>query len=277
MAKSVPRRTPKELLFVLERLGCTHFLLVEGYADRAFYRWLLDWRRESPLSVHAIDEVEIPAAWLTPEADFSNNRTLVALAAPRIAQEREGVSVLGVIDADCGVPAEWAADPSIAVTDFPSIESYCFTPETLQKFVVLTLDLGEQIDGESLRDELAPVLAGLFEVRSQTGGLGATVEHVLTFDNAAWIAHFRSEPARAAERVRMYGEAVVPPDPRDACYGHDLAAVLMVRFVARIKNRAGLRSVEDLERSLLAHLERSEILQHPLADRLLRWISEAAA
>lgn len=277
MGKSIPRRTPTELLYVLKALQCTRLVIVEGYSDRAFYRWLLDWRMDSRFAVHAIDEIDVPVEWLSAQSEYASNRKLVAASALRLSEDRGAVRALGVVDSDCGVPAEWTGHDCIVATDFPSIESFCFTPETLQKWVLLTLDLGDKIDGVGLRDELAPILAGLYAVRSETGSLGGSVDQVVAFDSDTWTAHFRADPARAQARVRIYNDARVGLDPRETCYGHDLAAVLMIRFIARIKNRVGLRSVDSLERSLVAHLEQPGLAESNLGQTLIRWIAEDAA
>ncbi len=277
MGKIVPRRTIKELLFVLARLRCTHLIVVEGYSDRSFFRWLLDWTQSSHFSIHAVDEIDVPVTWLTTAADYSNNRQIVAAVALGLsAREDAQLRVLGVVDADCGTPIEWSTD-CIVKTDFPSIESYCFTPETLHKLLVLTLGLGDNIDGVALRDELAPVLAGLFAVRSRTGSLGGAVDKVLAYEAATWNAHFRADPAHTEERRRIYQSARIGADPRETCYGHDLAAVLMLRFVARIKNHVGVRSVAGLERTLVAHLERAIAEESALGHTIRRWIAEDAA
>ena len=276
MVGRIPRRTPKEFAFVLRNDGRTHLLVVEGFSDRAFFRWALNWLPESPIAIHAVEEIQIPREWL-PDADhYSNNRALVAAVC--IARGSglgfPGINLRGVIDRDCGIPDEWAAVDCLLATDAPAIESYCFTAATLQKWLLLTLHDGDLMDGQALIEELTPILAGLFAVRSKVGTLGVPVSKILEFKDGQWVSTFRHQPGLTAIYEAGGATALETDglDPRCICYGHDLAEVLMIRFAGKVKNQAGLKTAEHFERSLIAHLEMATMKSEPLHLALEAWM-----
>jgi hypothetical protein len=272
--KSIPRRTPREFAFVVKQSGRTHLLLVEGFSDRAFFRWALSLEEAARLAIHAIGELEVSAHWLSEDLTFGSNRSLVVAAC--IAHETERVfgslSVRGVIDRDCGVPEAWNTVSSVDVTDVPALESLCFTADTLQKWLHLFVH-DDEISGEELLRELVPILGGLFSVRENFGSLGGEVSRILSYSNGTWRWRFSHAPSYAAIFEEGASTALSQADPRAICYGHDLAAVLMIRFANRVKNSAGIRSLEGLERSLIGALEREAVRGEPLLVRLVGWVT----
>lgn len=271
--KQIPRRTPRELKFVVSESGKTHLLLVEGFSDRTFFRWALGEAASERIAIHSVEEVAVPTEWLPEGASFENNRSLVVAAckAAELESAFGDLSLRGVIDRDCGVPGEWESTSSLLVTDVPAVESFCFTSKTLGKWLLLTLRASDEISGQELIDELSPIVGGLFAVRQHAGTLGARVDKVLSYTNGSWRHRFDHSPSYNEVFSAGSIAAFSHDDRRLICYGHDLAEVLMVRFANRIKNGAGIRTTESLERNLLSNLEHGDIASEPLLVRLVAW------
>lgn len=270
---AIPRRTPKEFAFVIRKLGLDKILLVEGPSDRLFYRLVLDSAGVAErAAVHAIGELDVPVEWLDAGSDHSDNRRLVVSVC--IAREAgiglEQFSVRGVIDLDLGVPAEWLGVKSLLVTDVPALESYCFTAATLEKLLRLVLHDSSDLTGSDLVAELTPITAGLIGARRVDGTIGSSAAKVVAYADGRWSRSF-SDDRRTQAFDRASRESAGIADPREVCYGHDLAEVLIVRFANRIKNYAGIRSPEALERTLLASLELEHIRDEPLFLKLCAW------
>ncbi|MHB1065086.1 MAG: hypothetical protein ACYC1Z_11480 [Georgenia sp.] len=268
----------KEFSFVLRDSGQKQLLIVEGFGDRSFYRWVLNWHQAADFAVHSVEEIEVPPSWVDATSDFENNRALVAaVCRAAVLDEVLGEQdIRGVVDRDCGIPSAWLSISSLLVTDYPAIESYCFTPDLLDKWLLLTLRGSEGLTGQELHDQLAPVLAGLFAIRANRGTLGAKVESLLEYKSDRWRLKLEAGPAGVATK-QIYDNASVAEDPRQTCYGHDLAAVLMIRLTGKIKNHAGLKTVEGLERSLLSSLERTAMAEQPLINILRAWLTGKSA
>jgi hypothetical protein len=271
MPSREPRLTLDELLLGAESNGCV-LLLVEGERDREFFEWYLDGALEF-VHVYTADDVEVPN-----ELVFSLNLTkgsrarLSVLA--RVSPPYPNVRM--IIDRDCGQDLPDPMPPTLMLTDYPAIESYGYGRRPLGKW--LKLVAGEStLAVDTLLEELRNPLFFLYFLRTKVSNMPQpTYDKYYSKKSDFWsldvkkllVEHKVSkEDALVIETMVQ----VTPQEVRNHVYGHDLAGLLDVRLRTILRNKAQLRTVEAVERTLRLSIERSDIDDERLFLTLRQW------
>jgi hypothetical protein len=273
-----PRLTFDELSLGAQINGRV-LLLVEGNHDRDFYAWYLG-NNAGKVHIYTAEDVEV-AYELLHRFNLTEGARSRLIALARSHSYDAGIRIL--VDRDCGQDL-FDDDPlMLLVTDYPALESYAFTSRTIDKW--LKLILGDRtIDAEQLVDELRVPLFLLYLLRAavfnlvlpaydkcyRKNSLGAWSLDLDRLFVEAKIASEDASQVQASARVAQ-GEA------RQYIYGHDIAGLLDVRFRSSLRNRAQLRTVEGVERTLRLAIEKDDLDHEPLFVSLREWVEGSVA
>jgi hypothetical protein len=265
-----PRLRLDELLLEAE-LTQQKYLVVEGPTDASFFRtWLATIAKRS-VTVSSIDDVDVPTGEVFCLGLNDGNRSrVIAVAA---ASRGRSVDIRCVADTDCGHGVDKHNYEALLWTDYPGLESYALTLETLG--VVCELHAGGRLPAvDILLPELARILREIFAVRchhehlpkpNYRAGFTTRPPRLDSFDVALTVDYYiRADIATYARSTSA--------DPRRYAYGHDIAEVLFAVYANELKNGAGIANPKALETALLsALLIGDEYACEPLFDSLSRW------
>lgn len=248
MSTTKPKQTLNELLLEAQ-LTRQKYLVVEGPSDAGFFRTWLRSVVSGNIIVTSVEEIDVPTAEVISLGLNDGNRSRVIVVSRRALGRP--CNLMCVADRDVGQDVDAHSQETLIWTDFPGLESYTFTLETLQ--VICDVHTGGRLPAAAeLHEGLRQILCELFAVRAQHNHL----------PKPNYRAGFTTKPPRmdafdvaltVDPRIRADIAAYPRPmaaDPREYAYGHDIAEVMYVLFANELKNSAGLSSPRALEAAL---------------------------
>jgi hypothetical protein len=282
-------RTLDEVATLYKLEATIQDVYVEGDWDRSLIEWYLAERGLQSVGVNTIEYVEVPAgAVLGGGFDDNNRGRLLTLA--NFLQEQLGGDfrrVICIADSDFDLIDRRTHHCRLLVlTDYTSIELYCFNPKTLGKF--LKIGIGNfPKPGDLVINEISETLQVLFTVRLANRNLGWGMQAVsfeknfsvdgsgLRLDLKGYLGRYLHKNKRNAQSV-IFIEAIaqckgqLTPEPRFQIHGHDFMDALT--WYLKHHNGFGHLRKDIVERALLASLEvgllKEELLFRTLAGRL---------
>lgn len=259
-------------------LSARKHIVVEGPTDRRFFDgWLLDVGAVGSVSVTAVEYLDVNDAEVLRRKLPLGNRARVLVVAAKASDE--GVDLRCVADRDCGHDVETYTYETLRWTDYPALESYAVSVETLDRANLLGF-AGRLPEGGQLLEALAHALREMFAVRVQHQHLprpkfeaGLPVKGLLglkSFDVRAVVS-----PA-LGKHVAEYARSK-SSEPRDYAYGHDVAELLYAAFGNTLKNQLGLSKIEAVEAVLLSATQLvGSFRVEPLFSGLEEWIGDSS-
>lgn len=264
-----PRQKIKEYLLEASLSRKKH-VVVEGPTDLHFFA---TWSQEiaNPVTVVEVGSIHVDDELIISHGLAVGNRSRVICLAVAAAEQKSDIRC--VADRDCGHHADEFNIETLAWTDYPALESYALSVEILD--IANQLGLSRKLpEADEYYEELCFALGEIFAVRKMHPHLprpnySLGLKKGATSLNDFEVTKFVDGPDRA--KIKDYPRSQ-DPDPRTYAYGHDLAALLMLKFGNKIKNQAGIQKVEALEGILrLAILAARTYRQEFLFTELESW------
>lgn len=287
----MPALAPKRLLSELATeamVGRYRLLVVEGPSDREFIQ---TWSDEGAIRLTAVEVDELDLAGLYPGEGEWGNRDRVRAVSKQLLPDDE---VRCLIDRDLDGRDADESEP-LLLTDFPGLESYCLTTETVRRLTNLVqrneASLGSPEDRRlttvremnRLANELADWFIPLFCLRSEhrirsldmefpkdlrkyrsKGEDGPDLEKLRL---ALGLQNFEIEFSGLRSDFRI-------EDLRPYAYGHDVARVLFTIW-PDIRQRTGIKDPKQLERTMLSLVSCESIGTSNLFVYLKAWCARA--
>jgi hypothetical protein len=167
-ASSSRRFAPHELATLHELDPSEQEIITEGSVDACVISWFF---RSQGIRLPVYDiatRVEVSAKSMSALGLSYGKRNLVIAAAKELAEYKNVPtdSVLFVIDGDYDytLSPPPPTEKSLLITDYTDIETYCFDPQVLGKYLGVSLRASE-VDPQSALDSIANSLSDLFAVR----------------------------------------------------------------------------------------------------------------
>lgn len=282
------RRTIDELVSRYELEPSLADVLVEGPGDQSFVEWLARELGLTSVMAYEIGTVEVPADDVAAAGLEINNRGRVRYVA-RELERRASLdlysAVAGIIDGDLDYfEGRVPADRLIIVTDFTSVEMYCFTERSIGKLLRLVLG-NNKIDSRLVLDSVYPVLKEMFLIRTAAhrlqiplplidfSGVCKVKGGAFLFDHDAYATRYITRDEFAARHGEFLKEVATlreraVTERRMVIHGHDFISVLRwyLKDVLRVKN---VPKEDDLARTLRGCLEGRDFHETTLASELL--------
>ena len=288
------RRTVDEVLTAHELYPELRTVYVEGGSDKAFIDWYVWASRIDNLAVLPIDTIDVDDALVQKHGltAGSNRSRVLALAAELAERQPDGeVGLLCIADRDfedyrpCGV-----CDTYMAFTDYNALELYAFNDGCMRKFVAIGLG-GLRIGTDTLLTSLAQILGEVYAIRLANERLGWCMEW-LSFAPRYVVVEPPSITLRRDQFIRAYllknnrwesrkefaeclqaASADLLKDPGRRMRGHDLADLLS-HVIRKASCPSKYTDSPTLERALMAAIERCQLDEMPLFERLVGLASD---
>src|SRR5260370_5415879 len=159
---ALPRRHVAEIIEGYRLEPSLRDIYVEGHSDATIVRWYVRTLGIRDVKVAEIDSIEFPTELATSIVEGNRGRIMVLAQQVEAADLQPARAVLCIADLDStGFLGTAENRPYLALTDHPSIETYLFVPDVLDKFVKLVLGL-ENPSGNEMVTALEPALRQLF-------------------------------------------------------------------------------------------------------------------
>lgn len=134
-----PKRSLRELVFLLRQEPTLFDIFVEGVSDAGFIRWFLE-SQGRPSPVYPIDSIDVPRAVVEKWGLTPNNRNeVIALCAELQSLGVNQSQACGIVDRDF---SDFIEEPMlttlIIVTDYTSLDMYFWSEAHVAKFLRLS-------------------------------------------------------------------------------------------------------------------------------------------
>jgi len=279
-------RTLDELAILYKLEETIRDVYVEGDGNRSLIEWFLSEIGLHDVGVTTIEYVEVPAgSVLEMGFDDSNRGRLLTLASFLEGELGRGFSrVTCVVDSDFDLVNQSNHDCSVLLlTDYTSMELYCFNAKTLGKFLKIGIG-GFPKASEIVIQEISNALQELFTVRMANQKLGWGMQAVrfeknfsieavgLQLDLNGYVRRYVEKNNKNAEKV-LFIETIekckgqLTADPRFQIHGHDFVDALT--WYMKQHNGFGHLRKDTVERALFASLESGLLRDEPFFKKLV--------
>ncbi len=257
-------------------------IYVEGTIDKHFIDWYLHRKGLNDITVYPIDLIDIPIEILNAHELPTNSyrSQVIAFSIELSKRTFSHCQVMCIIDRD----SDELIPPSIAnsylfTTDGNSLELYAFTPDVLDKFLLVTL-AGFPLSTDNLLTQMTTVLERLFAIRQANKILkmGMTWIPFAKYVNVSKTTIlFREE-----DFIRSYLQANnqwhqhsyfinsvntiaknMSPESNKRIRGHDIGELLCL-VIRKLRKRRVLGNPEIVEGCLLSAIECSDLSKYSL-------------
>ncbi len=287
------RRTIEELYTRYDLEPELADIYVEGPSDAAFIEWFLHHNGRRCWQVYPVESVNVPSE-LIAERGFdegARGRVLtLAITLEERLKDSPAIKPLFIADLDfdaISINVDWSCDLCL-LTDFTSLDLYCYNPKTLDKYLRVVLQTGE-VNANEVLDGMTPALRALFLVRAvlhigrtgvkliddvtrcceATGGqVNLDLEDLIRRSLNASPIRPQPDIGEILRKVENL-QGSLPSDARLAIRGHDFVRILawFLRPYARLQ---AYRQADVVGRALRGCLEAEDLIQHPMFKELLR-------
>lgn len=246
---------------------------VEGSTDKALIRWFLQLSQLDDISVLNIQSVEIPKDKIDEQDLEDNHRSRVIVITILLE------NVIGIIDSDFDFLTQeiFAYKDSVCLTDYSSMEMYCYNKEILDKILMPY--------GKASQDFLksADILVELFliayakkilknELSKPKFVKNITIESgTIKFDKKSYLKKYTDDIELIKEFNQFMEKIKLPKDKRKSINGHDFVSLL--QFYLDIKQRDAKLT---FEKSLYSALEYDMLKKEEMFKKLLLLLKETS-
>lgn len=163
-AKELPRRTISELATKYTFHPELRDVYVEGVTDRDFLSWLFGSLELRGISVFPVESVDVPEELVKAYFPAGGNKARVLALGTELQKEQVANRCAFVIDRDVDSFLWTPILPEGGLfTDYGSLELYCYSKESLKKFLRVTC--GISVSADDAIATLEPVLRSIFALR----------------------------------------------------------------------------------------------------------------
>lgn len=275
------RRTLEEIHTLYKLEPELRDLYVEGHTDAHFFRWYLNSRGITAVSVYPADQLDVPEEILKKHSlqKCSSRGRLLAFSY-ELANSPASQRVFCIADRDfdrcCGRAYRNAC---LNWTDGNSLELYALTRTVFRKFLALVLGW-TAMSSEEFLSQCVAVLQRIYAIRAANeamewkmswipfGRYVIASSSIIELNETSFIKAYLQKNDRWADRD-IFSEKVEEiassfhDDHTRNIRGHDVAELLHV-IVKKLKKDRKFGNAETLERCLMATVETQDLEDHGL-------------
>jgi hypothetical protein len=281
------RRTLEELVLLYELESTLLDIYVEGDSDRDMIEWFLEEQDVREVTINTVEYVDVPADLALGKGFEDNNRGRLITVAEYLETQlgADFLRATCIVDGDFDlVYKRLNTRALLMLTDYTSMEMYCFNPRTLTKFLRLAIGNFPET-GAQVIQAISPGLQDLFTVRMANQRVGWGLEQV-SFEKCCDVdqgivrlnlkeyvrrlLNKNNLMRRMAEFLQTIGECKIElsAEPRFQIHGHDFIE-LLTWYIKRHNGFGHVRK-DVVEKALYSSLEARSLAQEELFKNILK-------